>query len=831
MSTSRLGIQRPGRLAVLAAAALVLAVAALVPAIASAGAGAPARVPPRATGTAAGVIKTVAGGVGGPARATKVGLPSACGVSSAAGYIYVADGSAVRRVSVHKDWLETPAGDGATAPFSEGRMANRAGLSHACGVAADQSRNLVIADAQHERIRVLARTTGTFYGQAMTARHIYTVAGTAAHGFSGDGGPATQARLDDPTAVAVDGAGNLVIADTGNQRIRVVAATNGTFYGQAMTAGDIYTVAGGGNVIGDGVPATSAELNLPSGVAVDGAGNLVIADTGNQRVRVVAASTATFYGQAMTAGDIYTVAGTGTPGFSGDGGPATGADLSGPSAVTVDGSGNLVIADTQNQRVRVVAASTATFYGQAMTAGDIYTVAGTGTPGFSGDGAPATSAELSSPSGVAIDTPGNLVIADSGNNRIRVVAAQSGTFYGRPMTAGDIYTVAGNGNMMFAGDNGRALNAELGDPGGVAVDAPGNLVIADSGNNRIRVVAAQSGTFYGRAMTARDIYTVGGNGTEGFAGDGGLATSAELSGPGGVAVDGPGNLVIADTGNQRIRVVAGSTATFYGQAMTVGHIYTVAGDGTQGFAGDGAPATGAELSGPAAVAVDGSGNLVIADAGNQRVRVVAATNGTFYGQAMTAGDIYTVAGDGTQGFAGDGAPATGAELNFPYGVAVDGAGNLVIADRGNKRVRVVAASTATFYGQAMTAGDIYTVAGTGTGGFSGDGGPATSADLSGPSAVTVDGSGNLVIADTSDSSAAGNDRVRVVAASTGLFYGQAMTAGDIYTVAGNGLNGFYGDNDRATRARLYFPSGVAVDGSGDLLIADTFNNRIREVTG
>jgi hypothetical protein len=764
MSTSRLGIQRPGRLAVIAAAALVLAVAALVPAIASAGAGAPARVPPRATGTAAGVIKTVAGGVGGPARATNVGLPSACGVSSAAGYIYVADGSAVRRVSVHKDWLETPAGDGATAPFGQDRMATRAGLSGACGVAADQSRNLVIADAQHQRIRVLARTTGTFYGQAMTARHIYTVAGAAAHGFSGDGGPATQARLDDPTAVAVDGAGNLVVADTGNQRIRVVAASTGTFYGQAMTAGYIYTVAGGGNILGDGVLATSAELNLPSGVAVDGSGNLVIADTQNQRVRVVAASTGTFYGQAMTAGYIYTVAGDGTPGFSGDGGPATGAELSGPSAVTVDGSGNLVIADTQNQRVRVVAGSTGTFYGQAMTAGDIYTVAGTGTPGFSGDGGPATSAELSSPSGVAVDTPGNLVIADPGNNRIRVVAASTGTFYGRPMTAGDIYTVAGNGNRAFAGDGGRALNAELGNPGGVAVDAPGNLVIADSGNNRIRVVAAQSGTFYGQAMTARDIYAVAGDGTEGFAGDGGPATGAELSGPGGVAVDGSGNLVIADTGNQRIRAVAASTGTSYGQAMTAGHIYTVAGDGTQGFAGDGGPATGAELSGPSAVTVDGSGNLVIADAGNQRVRVVAASTGTFYGQAMTAGDIYTVAGDGT-------------------------------------------------------------------GGFSGDGGPATSADLSGPSAVAVDGSGNLVIADTSNSGAAGNDRIRVVAASTGTFYGQAMTAGDIYTVAGNGKTGFYGDNGPATRARLYFPSGVAVDGSGNLLIADTFNNRIREVTG
>jgi trimeric autotransporter adhesin len=164
-------------------------------------------------------------------------------------------------------------------------------------------------------------------------------------------------------------------------------------------------------------------------------------------------------------------------------------------------------------------------------------------------------------------------------------------------------------------------------------------------------------------------------------------------------------------------------------------------------------------------------------------------------------------------------------------VAVDGNGNLVIADRGNWRVRVVAASTGMFCGQAMTAGDIYTVAGTGTAGFSGDGGPATSAELSGPAAVTVDGAGNLVIADTSNTVGVGNDRIRVVATGSGTFYGQAMTAGDIYTVAGNGQNGFYGDNARATRARLYFPSGVAVDGAGNLMIADTANNRVREVAG
>ena len=158
-----------------------------------------------------------------------------------------------------------------------------------------------------------------------------------------------------------------------------------------------------------------------------------------------------------------------------------------------------------------------------------------------------------------------------------------------------------------------------------------------------------------------------------------------------MAVDGAGNLVISDSGNDRVRVVATRTGTFYGQAMTAKHIYTVAGNGTYGFSGDGGPATAAELDTPDQTAVDGAGNLVIADSANDRVRVVAAGTGTFYGQAMTAGDIYTVAGNGTTGFSGDGDLATGAALDSPRGVTVDGAGNLVIADRGNNRVRVVAA--------------------------------------------------------------------------------------------------------------------------------------------
>jgi trimeric autotransporter adhesin len=742
------------RCAAAAAAALLIAAA---PALGggTALASQTARPPGVRAGVVAGIISTIAGGVGGPAKATRVAVGDLCGVSVGDGFLYAASGSTVRKVSPQTDQLTTPAGTGATGPLGDGGPAGSASVN-ACGTATDPSGNLVIADSLDSRIRVVAARTGTFYGQAMKTGDIYTVAGNGTQGFSGDGGPATLAEIYEPWDVTVDGTGNLVIADSQNERIRVVAASTGTFYGQAMKAGDIYTVAGNGTAggSGDGGPAGSAELSFPQGVTVDGAGNLVIADTQNQRIRVVAARAGTFYGQAMKAGDIYTVAGTGLSGYSGDGGPATGAELSFPTSVALDGTGNLVIADMQNNRIRVVATGTGTFYGQAMKAGDIYTVAGDGTQGYSGDGGPATGAELGGPGGVAVDGTGKVVIADEDNSRIRVVAASTGTFYDQAMTAGDIYTVAGNGTGQYSGDGASATKAELNFPQGVAVDGTGNLVMADTANYRIRVAAASTGTFYGQAMTAGDIYTVAGNGTGAYSGDGGPATKAELQIPQGVAVDSAGDLLIADTGNMRVRIVPAATGTFYGQAMTAGDIYTVAGNGTEGYSGDGGLATKAQLSFPGGVAVDGSGNLVIADTGNNVVRVVAARAGRFYGQAMKADHIYTVAGNGTSGYSGDGGPGASAELNDPGGVAVDSSGNLLIADTFNDAVRVVAGGNGTFYGQAMTAGDIYTVAGNGTAGYSGDGGPATSAELSEPGGVAADGVGGLVIADSE------NNRIR-----------------------------------------------------------------------
>jgi hypothetical protein len=567
------------------------------------------------------------------------------------------------------------------------------------------------------------------------------VAGTGTPGFAGDGGPATSAELSFPFGVTVDHAGNLVIADWGNGRIRVVAESTGTFYGQPMTAGDIYSVVPG------------LVVRPAKGVAVDAAGNLVIADTESSQIRVWAARTGTFYGVAMTAGNSYTVAGREYPGFSGDGGPAIRAKLDEPMGVALDPSGNLVIDDYVNRRARVIANSTGTFYGQPMTAGDIYTVAGGAPLGFYGEGVPATRALFSDP-GIATDRAGDMLISDGANLRVRMVPAVTGTFYGQPMTSGNVYTVAGDGTSGFSGDGGPATSAELNGPGAATVDGADNLLISDSGNARIRVVAAATGSFYGRAMTGGDIYTVAGDGTRGFSGDGGPATSAELASPGGVAVDGAGDILIADSGNNRIRMVPAATGMFFGRAMTGGDIYTVAGNGTLGFSGDGGPATSAELNSPPDAAVDAAGNLLITD--NGRIRVVAAKTGTFYGQAMTVGHIYTVAGGGKCCALGDGGPATRANLLDPEGVTLDAAGNLVIADTEDQRIRVVATTTGTFYGRAMTAGDIYTVAGHNLDGFSGDGGPATSASMNSPSSVAVDGAGDILIADS------GNSRIRMV---------------------------------------------------------------------
>jgi hypothetical protein len=340
-------------------------------------------------------------------------------------------------------------------------------------------------------------------------------------------------------------------------------------------------------------------------------------------------------------------------------------------------------------------------------AGLINTVAGNGTTGYSGDGGAATSAELNTPDGVAVDAAGNIYVADTANCRIRKVAAATST----------ISTVAGNGTCGYAGDGKAATSAELFEPSGVAVDSASNVYIADWDNSRIRKITVSTGI----------ISTVAGNGARGYSGDGGKATSAKLSSPYGVAIDSSGNIYIADVGNYRIRKVTVST----------GIISTVAGNGTQGYSGDGGPATGAEMQGPTGVAVDTAGNIYIADSYGNRIRKVTASTGI----------ISTVAGNGNIGHSGDGGPATSGQLYYPYGVAVDTASNIYIADNDNYRIRKITAST----------GIISTVAGNGTCGYSGNGGTATSAELClGLGGVAVDTAGNVYIADQY------NERTRAV---------------------------------------------------------------------
>jgi uncharacterized protein (TIGR03437 family) len=490
-------------------------------------------------------------------------------------------------------------------------------------------------------------------------------------------------------------------------------------------------------------------------------------------------------------GTIGTVAGNGSPGFAGDGGPATGAALNDPFAISLDAAGNLYIADTGNSRIRKVTHT-----------GAITTIAGNGSQGFSGDGGPAPSAALMYPSAAVIDATGNLFIADTGNNRIRRVA-----------TNGTIGTVAGNGSYSFSGDGGSALNAALAYPSGVAVDTAGILYVADTRNSRIRKVTPNGA-----------ISTVAGNGSYRFSGDGGPALSATLNTPGGVTVDSAGNVYLTDTLNNRVRKVTPG-----------GIITTIAGNGSRGYSGDGGLATSAALYTPNGIAVDRAGNLYIVDTGNNRVRKVTSN-----------GAMSTVAGGGPGGVLGDGGPAINAMLDDPFGVAVDAAGNLYIADTGNNRIRKV-----------TPAGAISTIAGTGSQGFSGDGGPAASAALSLPDGVAVDAAGNLYIADT------GNNRIRKVTpngtintlngsgpavtlnspsgvaldAAGNLFIADAgnyrirmLTAnGVISTVAGTGASGFSGDGGPAAAAALSEPSAVAVDAAGNVYLADTYNHAIREV--
>lgn len=672
----------------------------------------------------AGDIYVVAGVTGQAATGSDKQLATASalywptGVAVGAGSsadLYVADygNSRIQEIAgtTESEWgqsmtandVYTVAGNAAGNPGTtgDGGSATSAHLSSPEGVAVSTAGDLYIADTGNNRVQEVPASTATQWGVSMTKYDMYTVAGNSSGvdaGTSGDGGKATSALLNGPTGVTSANGQNLYISDQTNNRIQEVARTSHTEWTQAMTANDVYTIAGSaaGNYgfSGDGGAATSAELNFPSGVALDSSFNMYIADSGNFRVRLVSSATA----------KISTAAGNGsTLQNAGNGGPATSAGLDSPQGVATDAAGDVYVADDGNNRIEEIAASSHTQWGIAMTAGDVYTVAGsaTGVAGVSPNGTVATSASLSAPHAVATDAAGDLYIVGTFNNDIQEVAARSGTQHGISMIAGDIYTVAGSatGLQGHTGDGGPATAALLYKPEGIAIDSAGDLFIADTWNDRVQEVPAASGAQWGQSMTANDMYTVAGSatGTSGLSGDGGAATAALLAFPAGVAVGAVGDLYLADSGNNRIQEIAAATGVQRGELMTANDIYTIAGSaaGAVGSSGDGQLATQGLLDDPLQVISDSSGNLYVSDASNNRIQEVPAVSGVQWGASMSANDVYTVAGSasGTAGFSGDGGPATAALLDRPTAVAVDPAGDLFLNDGTNNVLREVTATS------------------------------------------------------------------------------------------------------------------------------------------
>jgi len=587
------------------------------------------------------------------------------------------------------------------------------------GVTADAAGNVYVTDICIDSIRRVSP-------DGIVTR----IAGTLNTGFSGDGGPAVRADINTATGITVDAAGNIYFIDSDNKRIRRIS-----------TAGIVTTIAGTGTegYSGDGGAATSAQLSFGPpyhhGIVVDPSGNILFTDSGNHRVRIISPS-----------GVIATFAGNGNYGSAGDGGLATSASLKYPAALAIDTQGSVYVADGEAGNVRkitkdgiihafagngqagnrgdggsalaaaigVVAGLAADSEGniylvnyndgivRAVTpGGTISAVAGNGRLAFGGDGGPAFYANLCQPSGVALDRAGNLYIADQCNHRVRKVG-----------TDGTIHTFAGTGEPAYDGDGGPAIQAALYYPQALAFDSAGNLFIADWGNCRIRKVAP-SGV----------IATVAGNGSCTDSGDGGPAAAAGMGTPSAVMVDGAGNLFITLDGSNRIRKVD-----------TRGIISTVAGTGTAGFSGDGGPAAQAQISEPNGIAADADGNLYFTDTGNNRVREIS-----------TAGIVTTIAGNGAAGPSGDGSPATAASITAPYGIVLDGSGNIYVSGYLDQTVRLISKGTIT------------TIAGMPhNGGCCLDGAPAIWAIFSYPAGLALDSTGSLYIADL------GNDRVRQI---------------------------------------------------------------------
>jgi sugar lactone lactonase YvrE len=384
-----------------------------------------------------------------------------------------------------------------------------------------------------------------------------------------------------------------------------------------------------------------------------------------------------------------TVVGTGAAGFSGNGGPATSAELSGPGGIAVDSAGDLFVADTGNCQIREVPATSGTHFSIPMTARHVYAVAGAtcaGSDQTSSAGAPAVGFATS----VAVDSHGDLFIADPSNNQVLELLSNAGVALAPGMKPGKLSVVAGNGSGGYSGDGQAATSAELDEPEGVGVDPAGDLYIADTANCVVREVASHTGDQWGVAMVRGSIYTVAGTHTCGQVGDGGPALHAELWNPSDVVIGPGGVLLVADSGGEEVLAEPETTGSFYGVHIAAGHLAVVAGFGFYGpYFVDGLPATGetSELNSPTDIAVDSYGDLYITDTYSSCVREVANRTATVNGLKISTGDMYTVAGEIPTGTDFTETKWIGPEVLYPVGVAVSSDGAVYYADQGANVVR------------------------------------------------------------------------------------------------------------------------------------------------
>lgn len=572
---------------------------------------------------------------------------------------------------------------------------------------------------------------------------IYTISSCAQYKIStvvgsyGWGVDALKTNLSFPEGLTIDNLGNLYVADLAAEVVKKIDLHNGKSYIIAGT--------GEGETSPDSILATKASLNDPVTVRTDTQGNVYIADRGNYSIRKI----------DVTTGTITTIAGTGSCGFSGDGGLAINANLGLVNGLLIAGNGDVYFSDSSNQRIRKI----------DITTGIITTVAGNGQWGNAGDGGLATQAQLAFPTELAYDSKGNIYFLE--NYRIRVINKVTGI----------ISTIAGNNNRGNTGDGGTAAAALLSDPSALFLDSQDNIYISDTGNHRIRKIDA----------TTQIITTIIGIGSLGFSGDDGLANLAEINRPDGLFVSTNGDIFFSDQGNHRIRKVDGTTRI----------ITTVAGSGKpglyNGYIGDGDLASRSLLNAPYAMAVDLQGNQYIADRDNHRVRKIDANTGL----------ISTLAGTGESGYSGDGGLATLAKLNKPVGITTDLAGNVYIVEEANHCLRKVDGQT----------GIISTVAGDGIAGYTGDGGSARNARFTTPWSVVIDKNDNIYIADR------GNYCIRRI----------STNSGNISTIAGTGVEGDFGDGGLAKNSQFKHLAGLAVDVANNLYICDTYAYKVRKI--